>query len=274
MNPVFDDEDDIEAAGRLIAYGFRPRLRPHRDLDYAALVRRYDEDPEFERIVHRYAAGLKIRVIGVTGSAGAVLAPLPGSFFETKLEPYSRLFRPAQHRETERVLHGIVHLAAAALAFPKPADLADDKHVGRVSAKEINRVVEDVCKELETRAEAAGEITDPPQDEPELERVWRLYARRPEAAGTRGDRGGPYTNEALVLRVVRYLVEEGMLTAYNNEAEEADQIFRTTSRYQLQVRELAALRLFEELTEIMNGPPVSTGGLVRRPDSTTLPEGE
>ena len=79
-----------------------------------------------------------------------------------------------------------------------------------------------------------------------------------------GDPAVP-TNEALVLRVVRYLVEEGMLTAYNEEAEESDRVFRTTSRYQLQVRELAALRLFEELTEIMNGPPISQGGLVRRP---------
>ncbi|GAA4234999.1 hypothetical protein GCM10022254_41220 [Actinomadura meridiana] len=270
MNPVFDDEDDIEAAGRLVSYGFRPKVRPFRDLDYAALVRRYNEDPEFERIVQRYAAGLKLRVIGVTGSAGAVLAPLPGSFFETKLEPYARLFRQAQHRETERVLHGIVHLAAAALGFPSPADLADDKHVGRVSVKEIDRVVQDICKELDARAAAAGETGDPPQDEPELERVWRLYARRPEAAETRDDRAAPHTNEALVLRVVRYLVEEGMLTAYNEEAEESDRVFRTTSRYQLQVRELAALRLFEELTEIMNGPPISQGGLVRRPDSAAL----
>ncbi|GAA0967602.1 hypothetical protein [Actinocorallia libanotica] len=271
MNPEFDDEDDIEAAGRLVAYGFRPRLRPHRDVDYTTLIRRYDEDPEFERIVHRYASGLKLRVIGITSSAGTVLAPLPGSFFETKLEPYARLFRQAQHRETERVLHGIVHLAAAALGFPKPADLADDKHVGRVSVREIDRVIQDVCKELDARAAAVGGNGDPPQNEPELERVWRLYARRPEATETRDDRVSPHTNEALILRVVRYLVEEGMLTAYNDEAEEADRVFRTTSRYQLQVRELAALRLFEELTGIMNGPPMSTGGLVRRPDSATLP---
>ncbi|MFI7468645.1 hypothetical protein [Nonomuraea sp. NPDC049646] len=270
MNAVLNDEDDIEAAGRLVSYGFRPRLRPARDPDYAALIRRYCEDPYFEQVVHQYVAGLKVRIVGITGRAGAVLAPLPGSVFETKLEAYARVFRPAQHKETERVLHGIVHLATAALGFPRPADLVDDSYVGRVSIKEVDRVVQDVCKELDSRASAIGENGDPPQDEPKLERVWRLYARRPDATETRDDRVAPHTNEALISRVVKYLVEEGMLTPYSEEGEESDRVFRTTSRYQLQVRELAALELFKELTRIMDGPPAGGGGLSRRPDSSPL----
>ena len=180
-NLDIDRDDDAEDAARLISYGFRPKLHPNRDSEYAALVRRYDEDPAFEQLVKKNASGLGLRIIGITMRAGAVLGAVPGSAFETKLENYARQARQAHQRESERILHGIVHLAIAALCFPRPEDLADDGYVGQATATAVDDLIRHTCMELDKRVVKAEENSDPLAAAPELERVWRVYLRRPEA---------------------------------------------------------------------------------------------
>ncbi|MFF7986926.1 hypothetical protein ACFZDK_48960 [Streptomyces sp. NPDC007901] len=194
--------DDTEAAARLIGYGFRPKHTPARDDSYQALIRRYQEDPDFACLVKRCAAGMGLQVVGVSARSGMVHAALPGSVFETKMDQFARQVRMREHRETERVLYGIIHLAIAALAFPRREDLGDDGYVGRVAASEVTQYVRSVCDLLSERATAADEEEDPPADAPELDRAWRVYLKRPEVAPTRTGRSGPAATRTIATRAL------------------------------------------------------------------------
>ncbi|MGH3683304.1 MAG: hypothetical protein ACRDT2_24010, partial [Natronosporangium sp.] len=151
---------DAQAAGALVGFGLRPKLLPARDLGYADLVRRYAEDGTFQDLVEAVAAGLGLAVLHVGMQTGAVLAAMDDSVFEVKMDEYAR--RSATRDRSERVLHGLIHLAVAALAFPRPDDLANDAYVGRVSVEQVDGVVREACRMLDEKVAAAAENHDPP----------------------------------------------------------------------------------------------------------------
>ncbi|MFF1305881.1 hypothetical protein [Streptomyces sp. NPDC058307] len=249
--------DDAEDAAKLIAFGMRPRQRPAKDRAYRDLVVRYRSESDFQGLVERTARGLGLKVLGATEDIGVALAALPYSVFETKIEDYVRVAR--QRGEGERLLHGIIHLAVAALAFPRPDDLANDGYTGRVSAEAVDTAVRDTCDRLREKAAAAEVGGDTPTDSPELEKVWTAYARRPEAALTKDGRLAMNSTKGMITRALNFLTEQGFLMVAGAEQ---DGWYRTTQRYQLQVRELAATSAFEELLAL-GVVPISSHGTLR-----------
>ncbi|AUG76288.1 hypothetical protein CFP65_1389 [Kitasatospora sp. MMS16-BH015] len=253
---------DAEAAARLIAYGMRTRQLPARDLDYLRLTRLYRHDLAFRTLTDQVGRGLGLSVLGTDSATEAlVLAALDGSLFETRIEDYARL---AKHRGSfaahEKVLHGLIHLAVAALAFPRPDDLAQDDFVGRVNVDIVESTLRDACRKLELKAaEAAGE-DESPSETPELEEVWRVYARRPETARTKGNGTPVNSTRAMIGRALNFLTESGFL---NPVGEPKEGNYRTTPRYQLQVRELAATRAFQELLTLGAVPMTGADGTLR-----------
>ncbi|MET9433924.1 hypothetical protein [Streptomyces sp. NPDC006551] len=262
--------EEAEAAGRLIGYGFRPKIRPARDSAYASLVKRYAEDPDFETLVTRCAAGMGLRIIAVTTRAGMVHTALPGSAFETRLDQYARHVRMRESREAERILYGITHLAVAALAFPRPEDLADDGYQGKVRVSSIDRLVRSVCRVLAERVAEGEESQDPLAQAPELERAWRAYERRPEVAPTKGGRSGASATRSLIGRALTHLVDRGMFHQGRADSENGEKVFVATHRYQVHVRELASTRAYEELTELGVLPPIAGTGTLRTHRAETL----
>jgi hypothetical protein len=236
---------DVESASALVALGMRPKQLPARDAVYAELVRRYTEEDGFKDLVHRVAAGLGLVVLAVTQRSGAVLAATEESAFEIRMDEYAR--RTAlQNRQADKVLHGLAHLASAALAFPRPEDLGDDTYVGRVSVDQVDGAVREACRVLEQRVTGgAPDEGDPLSEAPELERVWRVYLRRPEASATKDGRLSSDSTRGIVSRALRFLADQGFLVPVGDSG-----VYRTTPRYQVQVRELAAQRTFDELLEL------------------------
>ncbi|MGW2846378.1 hypothetical protein [Streptomyces sp. NPDC001274] len=266
--------DDAEDAAKLIAFGMRPRQRPAKDRVYRDLVVRYRAEGDFQGLVERMARGLGLKVLGATQDIGVALAALPNSVFEMKLEDYVRVAK--QRGEGERLLHGIIHLAVAALAYPRPDDLGNDGYTGRVSADAVDRAVRDTCDRLREKAEVAEAGGDTPTDSPELEKVWSAYARRPEAALTKDGRLAMNSTKGMITRALNFLTERGFLAVVGAGE---DGWYRTTPRYQLQVRELAATSAFEELLALGVVPISSHGSLwTASPDSadratgTTTPD--
>ncbi|MFT2014386.1 hypothetical protein ACMA1D_00850 [Streptomyces sp. 796.1] len=254
--------DEGEDAARLIAYAVRVRLRPAKDGAYKALVDRYQRQEPFRLLVDRVAAGLGLRVLGAASDIGLALAATPHSVFETKIEDYA--VRTKYRGEGEKLLHGIVHLAVAALAFPRPDDLANDTYTGRVSVDAVDRAVRDTCDRLREKSRAADDSTDRPTDTPELEKTWSAYVRRPEASLTKDKRLASDSTRALITKALRFLEEQGFLVLAGRED---DGWYRTTPRYQWQVRELAETAAFEELLSLGVVPLSSSGVLRAKPPS-------
>ena len=258
---------DVESAARLISFGMRPKQLPSRDVVYAELVRRYGEDSAFKQLTNSVAAGLGLMVLDVSTQAGAVLAATDESVFEIKMDSYARQSKIRERRETEKVLHGLVHLAAAALGYPRPDDLANDTYIGRVSVEQVDGVVREACRILDERAAKAERNHDPLSDAPELEQAWRAYARRPAAAATKDGRLASDTTRGMVSRALRFLADQGFLVQVSSEQ---GGTYRTTPRYQVQVRELAADSAFEELLELGVVAVGDSGGSLRPSISDTL----
>ncbi|MFF3552273.1 hypothetical protein ACFYXL_02505 [Streptomyces tsukubensis] len=258
--------DDVEDAAKLIAFGMRPRQRPAKDRGYRALVVRYRTEADFRALVERTARGLGLKVLGAREDIGLALAALPNSVYETRIEDYVRVAK--QRGEGERLLHGIIHLAVAALAFPRPADLANDGYTGRVSTEAVDQTVRDACDRLREKAAATDSGGDTPSDTPELERVWSAYAKRPEASLTRDGRLAMNSTKGMITRALNFLTDQGFL-AVAGAGE--DGWFRTTPRYQLQVRELTTASAFEELIAL-GVVPLSSHGTLRSATSAPIPE--
>jgi hypothetical protein len=253
---------DAESAAALVALGMRPKLLPSRDTGYAELVSRYGEDDVFKDLVHRVAAGLGLIVLAVTQQSGAVLAATEDSAFEIKMDEYAR--RTAlQNRGVDKVLHGLAHLAVAALAFPRPDDLGNDAYVGRVSVDQVDAAVREACRVLQERTE--GGALDPLSEALELERVWRVYLRRPATTTTKDGRAAADSTRGIVARALRFLAEQGFLVAVGDSG-----TYRTTPRYQVQVRELAAQRTFDELLELGVLPAATADAALRVAPSDLL----
>jgi hypothetical protein len=235
---------DVADASRLVAYGLQPKLLPARDAEYAELIRRHRDDPAFARLTDAVAAGLGLVILEVSARAGMALAAAEDSVFAVRMGEYSR--RSASD-STDRFLHGLAHLAIAAMAFPRPADLADDGYIGRVTVNGVDAFVRQVCRRLEEKAEAQGENTDPASDAPGLEAGWRVYARRSTTGATKDARRLAGSTTGIVGKAVAFLVDSGFL---QRTGDESGGTYRTTARYQLQVREVAGSAAMAELLDL------------------------
>ncbi|KDN86518.1 hypothetical protein [Kitasatospora cheerisanensis] len=243
---------DVAEAARLVSFGLQAKLLPSRDAEYAELVRRYRDDPPFGRLADAVATGMGLVVLEVSARAGMAVAAAEDSVFAVRMGDYSRR---AASESTDRFLHGLAHLAVAALAFPRPEDLADDGYLGRVTVNGVDAFVRQACRRLEERAAAEGSNTDPASAAPGLEAAWRVWARRSATGATKDARRLSGSTTGIVSKAVSFLLDSGFL---QKTSDDAGGTYRTTARYQLQVRDLAGSAAMGELLDL-GVVPVSDG---------------
>ncbi|SEL94642.1 hypothetical protein [Streptacidiphilus jiangxiensis] len=249
---------DVADASRLVSFGLQPKLLPARDAEYGELIRRYRDDPSFARLADAVATGLGLIVLEVSARAGMAVAADEESVFAVRMGEYSRR---AASESTDRFLHGLAHLAVAALAFPRPEDLADDGYLGRITVNGVDAFVRQACRRLEQQADLEGDNTDPVSDAPGLEAAWRVYARRSATGATKDARRLAGSTIGIVGKAVSFLVDSGFL---QKTSDDSGGTFRTTARYQLQVRDLAGSAAMAELLAL-GVVPVSDGSATLLP---------
>ncbi|WP_370410716.1 hypothetical protein [Streptomyces fradiae] len=254
---------DAADAARLVSFGLQPKLLPARDHEYAELLRRYREDPAFARLADAVATGLGLVVLEVSPRAGMAVTAGEDSVFAVRMGDYARR---ASTDSADRFLHGLAHLAVAAMAFPRPEDLADDGYIGRLTVNGVDAFVRQACRRLEERAEQDGENTDPATDAPGLEAAWRIYARRSSTGATKDARRLAGSTTGIVGKAVAFLTDSGFL---QRTGDESGGSYRTTARYQLQVRDMAGSAALAELLDL-GVVPVSDGSATLLPP----PEGD
>ncbi|MEU9580676.1 hypothetical protein [Streptomyces chilikensis] len=261
VTPAVSPADTSDAA-RLVAFGLQPKLQPARDQEYADLLRRYREDPPFARLADAVATGLGLVVLEVSPRAGMAVTAAEGSVFAVRMGDYARR---ASSDTADRFLHGLAHLAVAALAFPRPEDLADDGYIGRLTVNGVDAFVRQACRRLEQRAEERGENTDPASDAPGLEAAWRIWSRRSATGATKDSRRLAGSTTGIVAKAVAFLADSGFL---QRTGDEGGGTYRTTARYQLQVRDMASGAAMGELLEL-GVVPVSDGTATLLPPDDT-----
>ncbi|MEU6932622.1 hypothetical protein AB0A05_26090 [Streptomyces sp. NPDC046374] len=254
---------DAADAARLVSFGLQPKLLPARDAEYAELLRRYRENPAFARLADAVATGLGLVVLEVSPRAGMAVTAGEDSVFAVRMGDYARR---ASTDSADRFLHGLAHLAVATMAFPRPEDLADDGYIGRLTVNGVDAFVRQACRRLEERAEQDGENTDPASDAPGLEAAWRIYARRSATGATKDARRLAGSTTGIVGKAVGFLTDSGFL---QRTGDESGGSYRTTARYQLQVRDMAGSAAMAELLEL-GVVPVSDGSATLLPP----PEGD
>lgn len=256
---------DAADAARLVSFGLQPKLLPARDAEYAELLRRYRDDAPFARLADAVATGLGLLVLEVSPRAGMAISAGEDSVFAVRMGDYARR---TSADSTDRFLHGLAHLAVAAMAFPRPEDLADDAYIGRITILGVDAYVRQACRRLEERADERGDNTDPATDAPGLEAAWRVYSRRSATGATKDARRLAGSTTGIVGKAVAFLADSGFLQRTGDDAGGA---YRTTARYQLQVRDMAGTAAMAELLEL-GVVPVSDGSptLVPPPDGDDL----
>ncbi|MFJ4921806.1 hypothetical protein [Streptomyces sp. NPDC088725] len=256
---------DAADAARLVSFGLQPKLLPARDTEYTELLRRYREDTAFARIADAIATGFGLIVLEVSPRAGMAVTAAEDSVFAVRMGDYARR---ASTDSGDRFLHGLAHLAVAAMSFPRPEDLADDGYIGRITVNGVDAFVRQACRRLEERAEAEGENTDPSTEAPGLEAAWRTYARRSATGATKDARRLAGSTTGIIGKAVAFLTDSGFLQRTGDDAGGA---YRTTARYQLQVRDMAGDAAMAELLEL-GIVPVSDGSatLLPPPDAEGL----
>lgn len=243
---------DAADAARLVSFGLHLKLLPARDAEYGELLRRYREETAFARLADAVATGLGLVVLEVSPRAGMALTADEDSVFSVRMGDYARR---ATADSADRFLHGLAHLAVAAMAFPRPDDLADDGYIGRITVNGVDAFVRQACRKLEERAEEQGENTDPATDAPGLESAWRVYARRSSTGATKDARRLAGSTTGIIAKAVAFLADSGFL---QRTGDDSGGTYRTTARYQLQVRDMAGSAAMSELLEL-GVVPVSDG---------------
>ncbi|WEB43891.1 hypothetical protein MOV08_34515 [Streptomyces yunnanensis] len=253
---------DAADAARLVSFGLQPKLLPARDVEYADLLRRYRDEPAFARLADAVAGGLGLVVLEVSTRAGMAVTAAEDSVFAVRMGDYARR---ASADSADRFLHGLAHLAIAAMSFPRPEDLADDGYIGRITVNGVDAFVRQACRRLTERAEQDGENTDPVTDAPGLESAWRVYARRSATGATKDARRLAGSTTGIIAKAITFLVDSGFLQRTGDDAGGA---YRTTARYQLQVRDMAGTAAMAELLEL-GIVPVSDGSASLLPGEET-----
>ncbi len=220
--------DAASDAGRLISFGLRPRLRPGKDSEYARLVLRFKTDRTFEAVVRATATGQGLSVLDADRIEGIILAPNDDdSPYRIRLADYVNL--PSSD---VRLLHGLVQLAIAATAYPTAAALEDGQRLASVS---VQQVYERIQRIVDDQKQAAGR-SDPPEESPGLEPVWRLISRLRAADTTPDGRDTPYNVVGAIRKALRWLDDNGLAEQVKSEPD----MWRLRDRYRLQVLGAAA----------------------------------
>ncbi|MGW0860203.1 hypothetical protein [Streptomyces sp. NPDC002690] len=253
---------DAADAARLVSFGLQPKLVPARDAEYADLLRRYREEPAFGRLADAVATGLGLVVLEVSTRAGMAVTADEDSVFAVRMGDYARR---ASSDAADRFLHGLAHLAVAAMAYPRPEDLADDAYIGRITVNGVDAFVRQACLRLEERAAEQGENTDPTSDAPGLEAGWRVYARRSATGATKDARRLAGSTTGIIGKAAAFLTDSGFL---QRTGDDAGGTYRTTARYQLQVRDMAGSAAMAELLEL-GVVPVTDGSATLLPPRDT-----
>lgn len=252
--------DDAYRAGRLIQWGLQVKAVPFNHEEYRELIDRYIDQPSFRSLVRQICDGLGLRVLDVN-HRGLFLGTQDDSVFALKPSDFRG---SSGSTAEERLLDGLVQIAIAATIYPRQQDLDEDSIEAKppITASEVDEILRTMCSEYKRRV-----ADDPDVDRDAIDRglqeAWRVYESRPGVKTTQTGKLSPNSTQGLIRRHLQQLVEHGCFVVSRHGATE---LYRPTLRYQIQVKELAATRLYRYLQTLLDNAvepgeePIAAGG--------------
>jgi hypothetical protein len=220
---VSAEQDRLAAAARLVAFSAAPKESPATSSEYAELMRRYFDDPDFASAADAIASGLGLNV-RPDPTAGMVTWADSDSFLRrSTAELVTRATSPPR-----RALLGTALLGIARVAYRNPARLDDPASVATLS---VALVVDHIDR---LAARLAEEAEDPEAGTPDLAEAHRAWTALP-GARIGEQRASMSTRPGLVGKVAGLLVDAG----YLRKASDLDGgTYRTTPRFAVAVRSM------------------------------------
>jgi hypothetical protein len=238
------DLDDGYRAGRLLHWGLQPRQRPAQEPEYRDLIDQYLDRGDFRELVQTIASGLQLRVLDA-GDYGIALGPEGNSAFALRHAD----FRPGTSSAEDRLIDGLVQLAVAATVFPNSRDLKDEATRARpaVTVDEIEDNLRRLAKRLEQESKQAPDPKTTAEEAGFYE-AWRVYQSRLAAVETSDNRQSRRATRRSIQFALDRLSEFG---CFLRETRGSHVYYQPTCRYQVQVKELAALHIYARLCEAL-----------------------
>lgn len=238
------ENDDAFRAGRLIQWALYVKAIPFNEPEYRELLDRYIDDSSFRNLVRRFGDGLGLTVLEAN-DRGLFLGTQDGSVFaRTPSE-----FRGSRTSAEDRLLDGLIQVAIAATIYPRQQDLDENSLEAKrpVTVGEVDETLRILCAEHKRRA---AESPDRASDEIDqgLHEAWRVYESRPGVKMTAQGNLSPASMQSLIRRHLQFLVDHGCFVMSGQGNSE---LYRPTLRYQIQVKELAATKLYQQLQCVM-----------------------
>lgn len=219
---------DAQDLGLLLRCALEPRRRPATDAEYRRVVDRLRREAAFAEAFDGLCDGLGLLPLAAD-DYGVVLGVRDDSPFAMRLND----FRVGM-KQDDRMVYGLVLLAAAAWCWPRAAELdAFGEGVRRVSVVELTDYLSDLAGRLAEQA-----TRDADADHPELRQAWRAVQRMAPTKATADGRRTATTLAGMVKYALEQLADRGLLRP------DGDEVFRTTRAFRTQVRELAANEAF------------------------------
>lgn len=231
------ENDDAYRAGRLIQWALNVKAIPFNEPDYRELLDRYIDDSGFRASVRRFADGLGLTLLEAN-DRGLFLGTQDGSVFSQRPSE----FRGSRTSAEDRLLDGLIQVAIAATIYPRQQDLDEDSLEAKrpVTVAEVDETLRSLCAEQKRRSAENPDVTSDEIDQG-LQEAWRVYESRPGIKMTSKGNLSPTSTQSLIRRHLQLLVNHGcfVLSGKGNT-----ELYRPTLRYQIQVKELAATRLY------------------------------
>jgi hypothetical protein len=229
----------VTDATRLVALALQGSRTPRQDPEYRELLALALADEAFGLDVRHVADGMGLEILRLD-RAGLVVSPHEDSPFAPRLADYPVTMRTAD----ERLCHGLIHVAIAALAYPRAEDLEPRDDVVRLSVQEVD---EHLWRLAKLRAEREGSVADAPTDRPELEPAWAVWNRQRSTASTPDGRAHMRTTRRWVEHAFGWLVDHGLA---ERATDAGGGTYRLLSRHRLLIAHVAVQRLVAELDAV------------------------
>lgn len=242
-------DDNISfQAGRLIQWALRPRSIPFNEPEYRELVDRFIDQPSFRATVKQFADGLGLVVLDAN-DRGLFLGTQDSSIFAVKPSE----FRGGRGSAEDRLLDGLIQIAIAATIYPRQLDLDEDSMEAKppISCEEVDETLRNLAAENKRRAADNPDLASHDIDQG-LQEAWRVYESRPGLKTTQNGSLSANSTQGLIRRHLQQLVEHG---CFIMSLQGTTAMYRPTLRYQIQVRQLAASRLYKEIAPLCGGSP-------------------